>query len=288
MAGDWIPMRTDLTDDPAVLAIAAAVGIDEFAVVGRLHRLWSWANGHLTDGHAKAVTVQWVDRYVDATGFAAAMLDAGWLRTRSGGIEFPLFDRWNSQGAKRRVTQNRSKQQVKSTGDADATDKRQDGDIACRQNVAQRREEKRREKKEENPPTPHGGNGTPTADQSTTDRPKPAESVPIPAALDTPDFRAAWSSWLDDRHARKKTVTERGAQLQLRKLTSLGPAVAIECIEEAVTKGWTGLVTDRVAGRPTSPTASAPKPAGETPMQVTMRILATMNADNAAKGRSLI
>ena len=103
MAGDWIPMRCDLPEDPAVISIAATLGIDEFAVVGRLHRLWSWANKHTTTGNAPGVTSEWVDRYLSTPGFAAAMHSAGWLRVRSGGIDFPNFDRWNSQSAKQRA-----------------------------------------------------------------------------------------------------------------------------------------------------------------------------------------
>lgn len=103
MAGDWIPMRCDLPEDPAVISIAATLGVDEFAVVGRLHRLWAWANKHTTTGNAHGVTSEWVDRYLSTPGFAAAMHSAGWLRIRSGGIDFPNFDRWNSQNAKQRA-----------------------------------------------------------------------------------------------------------------------------------------------------------------------------------------
>jgi hypothetical protein len=76
MAGEWLPMRMDLTDDPAVISMAAALNMDEFAVVGRLHRLWGWANRHLSSGNAPSVTEQWIDRFVSAPGFAAAMLAA--------------------------------------------------------------------------------------------------------------------------------------------------------------------------------------------------------------------
>lgn len=34
MAGDWIKMRVDLRDDPDVIGIAAATGLDEDTVVG--------------------------------------------------------------------------------------------------------------------------------------------------------------------------------------------------------------------------------------------------------------
>lgn len=103
MAGDWIPMRTNLATDPAVIQVACSLSITESQVIGMLHRLWVWASEHLADGYARGVTLDWIDRHVGATGFAAALLDAGWLRTRSGGVELPNFDRWNSQNAKNRV-----------------------------------------------------------------------------------------------------------------------------------------------------------------------------------------
>lgn len=103
MAGDWIPMRIELADDPAVISVAAATGIDEFGVVGRLHRLWGWANRHLTDGNARSVTENWVDRFVSCPRFARALAEAGWLRIRDQSVEFPKFEKWNSQGAKKRA-----------------------------------------------------------------------------------------------------------------------------------------------------------------------------------------
>lgn len=100
----WIAMRTDLLDDPAVIAIAHATGVDEYGVVGRLLRLWSWADQHTEDGNAPHVTTAWVDRFTGTAGFSAAMLDAGWLRVRSAGLEFPNFTRWNTNSAKKRLS----------------------------------------------------------------------------------------------------------------------------------------------------------------------------------------
>jgi len=107
MAGDWIKMRMDLADDPAVIAIAAALQLDEDTVVGKLHRLWSWGDRHTTDGKARGVTGAWVDRYVNAEGFAAAMSAAGWLSVEGHGITFPRFDRHNGASAKRRAAHTR-------------------------------------------------------------------------------------------------------------------------------------------------------------------------------------
>lgn len=103
MAGDWIKMRTDLSNDPAVIAIATSLGMDEDHVVGKLHRLWSWANKQTCDGNATGVTEKWIDRYLGVTGFAEAMKSSGWLSSESGGISIPKFGRHNGESAKQRA-----------------------------------------------------------------------------------------------------------------------------------------------------------------------------------------
>jgi hypothetical protein len=108
MAGDWLKMRHDLGDDPAVIRLAAACGLDEDAVVGKLHRLWSWADRHTTDGHADGVGLAWVDRTARHQGFAAEMVRVGWLEETGQGLSFPRFDRHCSDSAKSRaLTKNR-------------------------------------------------------------------------------------------------------------------------------------------------------------------------------------
>lgn len=100
-------MRLDLADDPAVIGLAARLGLDEFGVVGRLHRLWVWANQQLADGNAASVTEKWIDRYTMTPGFAAALVEVGWLTVDGGGFSIPKFDRWNSKGAKKRLLTSR-------------------------------------------------------------------------------------------------------------------------------------------------------------------------------------
>jgi len=103
MAGDWIPMRTDLRDDPAVIAIAAELGVEEDLILGKLHRFWSWANRQTVDGNAPSVTKMWLDRHLCAQGFAQALENVGWLECSDLGIRVPNFERYNSQSAKRRL-----------------------------------------------------------------------------------------------------------------------------------------------------------------------------------------
>lgn len=162
MAGDWIPMRMDLLDDPAVIAIAAALNMEEYAVAGRLLKLWSWANRHLKDGHA-SVPDKWVDDYLDTAGFAAAMLRVGWLRTRSGGgLEFTSFDRWNSQGAKIRLGETLRKRAFRERkGHKDCPDSvpARVPKVSRTKPPARPGPEKRRGEKSKDPPNPPKGGG---------------------------------------------------------------------------------------------------------------------------------
>jgi len=103
MAGDWIAVRTDLHEDPAVLGISAFVSLDEFAVVGRLLKLWAWANLQTANGQLPHASAEWIDRFVFCPDFAVAMQDVGWLSLRSGAVEIPKFERWNSESAKARL-----------------------------------------------------------------------------------------------------------------------------------------------------------------------------------------
>lgn len=103
MAGDWLKIRHDLIDDPDVVAIAEQTKLTVDEVVGKLVRLWCWADRQSCDGTA-AVTFAWVDDHLGAPGFALAMRNAGWLKSAgSTSIEFPRFDKHMGHSAKRRV-----------------------------------------------------------------------------------------------------------------------------------------------------------------------------------------
>ena len=103
MAGDWIKMRVDLADDPAVISISNDLGVDEDQVVGKLHRLWAWADRHTTEGEAVGITERWVDKYAGHAGFAAAMVKVHWLSFNDVGVVFPNFSRHNGESAKKRA-----------------------------------------------------------------------------------------------------------------------------------------------------------------------------------------
>lgn len=144
MAGDWIPVRTNIHDDPAVLGISMQTGLDEDSVVGKLLRIWGWAQGQTVSGVVPNVTAEWINRRVNRTGFAEAMSAQGWLCLRTGTIEIPKFERWLGKGAKRRLLDTQRKNLVRKMS------------ASCPQNVRST-EEKKREEKEESPPKPPQG-----------------------------------------------------------------------------------------------------------------------------------
>ena len=101
-------MRCNLDTDPAVFQIAAALEMDELAVVGRLWKVWAWADQHCADCNAVSVTRNVLDRITSTPGFADAMQKVGWLEGLDGALSFPHFDRHNGQTAKKRaLTKNR-------------------------------------------------------------------------------------------------------------------------------------------------------------------------------------
>ena len=103
MAGDWIKMRTNLDTDPAVVRISSGLQTDRYSGVGRLHKIWAWANEHLTDGQDVPVDAEFLDCLVEAPGFSAQLRHVGWLSGRDGSLSFPNFERHNGVSAKARA-----------------------------------------------------------------------------------------------------------------------------------------------------------------------------------------
>lgn len=114
MAGEWLKMRHDLADDPAVIRLADIVRLEDDAVIGKLFRLWSWADRHTHDGHAEGVGLGWVDRLARCDGFGAALVRVGWLAECDGGLSFPRFDRHCSDTAKARALDAKRKSATRS------------------------------------------------------------------------------------------------------------------------------------------------------------------------------
>lgn len=102
MAGDWIKLETTTPDKPEIFTISAELGITPEEALGRLVRLWIWADQQSLNGHAMTVTDVTVDTITRRDGFAKAMRKAGWLTDERGGLTLPNFDRHNGKTAKNR------------------------------------------------------------------------------------------------------------------------------------------------------------------------------------------
>lgn len=137
MAGDWIKFEHATPDKPEVVKLADILGIDQDAVVGKLVRLWIWADAQSVNGHGLSVTNAFIDRLVYCNGFAVGLVKVGWLEGRDGRLSIPNFDRHNGQSAKTRaLASDRKRKQRK----GDVTDESRN---ECDNDVT--REEKRRE-----------------------------------------------------------------------------------------------------------------------------------------------
>ena len=177
MAGEWIKMRIDLASDPAVVRIRRATGIDADAVVGKLHRLWAWADTHTADGTAAGLDVEWVDELTGCKGFGDAMIDTGWLDADADGLRFANFERHNGQPAKVRALRKTRMERFRG---------------AARATVAPPEEEKRREeKKKEIPAAPVA-----TSEPAARSRPTAAVSWSADAGWEgiTPADREEWAA----------------------------------------------------------------------------------------------
>lgn len=143
MAGDWIKMEKITPDKPEVYAIANLLNIDPDAVFGKLFRVWSWFDDHSEIGNAPSVTKMLLDRITGVTGFADAMIDAGWMIEDDGQLLLPNFNRHNGQTAKNRALTAKRVSKTRNKSNADTV-------TGSNDDVTQTplpREEKRREEK---------------------------------------------------------------------------------------------------------------------------------------------
>lgn len=206
MAGDWIKMRIDLADDPAVISIAAMLGMDEDLVVGKLHRLWSWADQQTTDGtvtlpsresNDDSVTVALLDRYARATGFAQAMVSVGWLHISARRVTFPNFERHNGKSGKQRA-------------------------LTAKRAVTLRSRKR----------------------NATSVTPSSLLSISIdsvPGELCTTEFLELWKLWKAHRKEIGHKLTPTSEAASLKKLAKLGIDRAKAMVQHTLEKGWRGL-----------------------------------------------
>jgi hypothetical protein len=212
MAGDWIKMRVDLADDPAVIAIGEQFGLDTDHVVGKLHRLWSWADKHTVDGNAVGVTYSWLDRYLGVTGFGESLEEVGWLDHDGAVLTIPKFERHNGESSKKRAL---SAKRV-------ASFKQRTANAKSVTSALPREEKSREEKIEEIPPTPFS----------------------LPPILDSQEFRDAFAAWIAYKTERRERPKPQGLKATVSRMANVagsnGVAAVIAAIQRAMANGWRG------------------------------------------------
>ena len=103
MRRSWIKIETNTPDKPEVCIIASQLRMDSDAVMGKLVRLWAWAELNVSGNNDTSVTLEFLDKVVGKKGFSAALIKAGWLKEMEDGLEFPNFSRHNGREAKGRA-----------------------------------------------------------------------------------------------------------------------------------------------------------------------------------------
>lgn len=80
--------------------MAKKLRIDVDSVVGKLVRLWSWAELSNVDPNDLNVTKEFIDRVCGRKGFAEALIQTGWLQEDGETLSFPKFSRHNGNASK--------------------------------------------------------------------------------------------------------------------------------------------------------------------------------------------
>ena len=100
MRRPWIKVEVSTPDKPEICAIASRLRMDEDAVVGKLIRLWAWAELNHVNPNDLSVTKEFLDKLVSKKGFTEAMILSGWLGMDGARLFFPNFGKHNGEDSK--------------------------------------------------------------------------------------------------------------------------------------------------------------------------------------------
>jgi hypothetical protein len=104
MAGDWIPITTDLMKRSEVLVVSETTGMSRHEVVGWLVEFWGWAGAETADGVLRNISVATlVNTFGLQEQFFRCLCNINWLTETPEGIVIGNWDRWLSNSAKARL-----------------------------------------------------------------------------------------------------------------------------------------------------------------------------------------
>ncbi len=121
MASNWIKVEVITPDKPEIFLISEKLNIDPDMVLGKLIRLWVWADQQIAISNADSVTDSEqmerksnasvlskiaIDRIAFMPGFADALIYAGWLIQEGDSLFFVNFEKHNGKSSKNRALTN--------------------------------------------------------------------------------------------------------------------------------------------------------------------------------------
>ena len=196
MAGDWIPISTNIHTKPEVLRIASGSSRSRFEVVGLLSAFWSWASDHTEDGRLDGIELEHLETLIGGDRVFWQQVEAvGWLEVTPEGVVVPRFENWMSRGAKRRFKENSRKGRARRAHDVRKMS-------ACDADKMRNTEENSTEEKRD---PPIGGSGS----RSSANEPEPdaAGDESVEAMRDELEFVAAWNATRGVRKSAKPNLT---------------------------------------------------------------------------------
>ena len=101
----WIVWTTGLVNRTEVIGIASRLRVSRREAAAMCMQAWEWADQETSNGHAPNVLPEQLDETIGVVGLAAAMMAVRWLESDgNGGMVFPIFDRWNTESTKARLS----------------------------------------------------------------------------------------------------------------------------------------------------------------------------------------
>lgn len=224
MASSWIKVEVITPDKPEIFQIAEILNIDPDAVLGKLVRIWAWADQQTVDGNAGSVTKGVLDRIAFITGFADALIAVGWLAYDGNKLILPNFERHNGESSKKRALTNRRVA-------AHRKNETQKVTLAALQKaLPEEEEEEEEEVKDKNPPNPPRGR-------------EPKKSYPYPEQLNAEAWEE-WKAYRSEMRFKSYAPTERSEGAAITELINLSGGNQVrqmQIVKQSMAKGWKGL-----------------------------------------------
>ncbi|MFL7749321.1 DNA replication domain protein [Raoultella ornithinolytica] len=224
MASSWIKVEVITPDKPEIFQIAEILNIDPDAVLGKLVRIWAWADQQTVDGNAGSVTKGVLDRIAFITGFADALIAVGWLAYDGNKLILPNFERHNGESSKKRALTNRRVAAHRKNETQKVTQP------ALQKSLPEEEEEEEEEVKDKTPPNPPRGR-------------EPKKSYPYPEQLNAEAWEE-WKAYRRENRFKAYAPTERSEGAAITELINLSGGDRqrqMMIVKQSMAKGWKGL-----------------------------------------------